>query len=785
MTRRALLLDIGAGPLPNTTPPATVSATWAPAVYVPPPVPVPGGFAAAGVVDGVLLSWSAVPGTGVVYAIERAADVSGAPGAWSEVTRVTATQHSMSIANGTAYFWRARAFVFGRGSAYTPALKAAPAATSGALLRQALVLDGDLEGGGQGWSFGSGARLESSANVAYEGTTGLVKDPDNSFMQSAPEWFTVNPGEIVIGECMIRNLHGGANGAAYLAIWYYNASGGFVGGGTVNNWAAAPVGLEGWRRVTGSNKAPATAKFCKVGCEVPPGHTQGYWCFDKFRAQILRESNIGAANLLPNSNFGGVNGYLSPWGVYWNSENVPYTLNSKLGHTAGPDWRIAGHVGILELRQLNGVIGTYGVFDLTCGERISVVAGKRYQAHAKLAVHRCNARIYIQWFTAADQFIHETAGSLVSAGTADGGTSETGYVLSGLFEKAPANAAAVRMFLRKGNTLNNAADSWMWAIKPFFGEAAEHQVEYSPWVEAAPYSADGLSNGTHFGTVSQSDLHDGFSSRRIGMRVAGSGHRIGDNRNLPQIMVGNGRAKVNTTISYTAAAGSPATATISVGAFTILAGYSVAYNASSVGVSGSGGSSVTYHLYMDDPGHVGGARTLVATTNGNDVYSNDGRVYIGTVTVTYPTSGTSGGGGERIECIAFGQFVDAETLVEAARPDHLFDCIDWPGGRTRPFRRPLHSVDYGVAPCVRLVTECGAALVCSVTTPFDLPDGRTALAPDMLGEHVLTDAGVERVVNVICAGLQRVAHIHLGGISFAAGEDPAHRIYSHNQTQKP
>lgn len=436
------------------------------------------------------------------------------------------------------------------------------------------VHDGDFELDGQGWVIGADCVVQVGDGANYTGTRGLVKAPGSALSQSYCRPFPVTPGETIAAQCRVRNFALGANGSASLAIWFYDSAGAFLSGGAVAGWAASGTGE--WRRVAGVATAPANAAQCKVGCEVPPGHSAGFWCFDEFRK--FRPDFV----LLP------------------------------------------------------------------------------------------------------DDLVGDTLG------------------------------------------------------------------------------------------------------RRIGLRRPGSGHRIGDNRNLPQIMVGNGRAKVATTITYTASAGEPATATISVGAFTVITGsVSVAYSASSVGVSGTGGTSVTYFLYMDDPAYAGGARTLVATTNGNDVYSADGRIYIGSCAVTFPTSGTGGGDGGRIECIAFGQFIAEDVAIEDARPGTLFHCIDYPSGQSRPFRRRLQAVEHSIAPCVRIETDGGAALVCSVTTPFDLPEGGTVFAPDMLGHQVLTDLGIETVVSVTDAGNRCVAHIHLGGISFAAGEDPAHRIYSHNQTQKP
>jgi len=922
MTRSVLLLELGAGPLPTVTPVAAQPASWAPAVYVPPPVPVPGGFVAAGLIDGMALSWNAVAGA-TEYAVERAPNVNNAPGAWVQVQRVTGLGYSVSIAGGTKHWWRVRAFINGRPSAYTAAAlaTAAAAATSaevlaaqqaadnavaaanaastaianiasdnlltpsekslpirehtqlnqewkslvdqanaygvvgdysakltelndylgtlttpvpwdnlggdteiqGATFRQkfaavytartvllaaihakaktladiaqntansvVVVQDGDFESGGLGWVLPAGFYTEASSNAAYRGTRGLVHGPGSgAYADASCAAFPVVPGETLLAECMMRNLGGGANGNVHLRVWLYTAAGAYIDqlSNTPFTKGELVSGTE-WRKVTtGARITHPNAALARVGVALD-GRTVGYYAFDQFRATRLTNTFAGGQNLLPNSNFGGANGYLAPWVPGWNSDGVQVRYNSRVGSNAGPAWWPGGMLGVLEVRQLDAIMGVYGVVDVACDAHIPVVAGQRYQFHFKACNHRCGSMGLVQWRDINGNTIAESGTASVEPHPAPGGT-EAHYTQVGLFAEAPPGAVRAFVVLRKGNTRPGNADSWAFFIKPFFGIAAPHQTEFTPWSESAPYSADGLSNGTHFGTVATGDLWDSGFSRRLGLRVAGSGHRIGDNRNLPQIMVGNGRAKVATTISYQASAGigGNATATISVGAFNIVSGsVTVSYASSGVGVGAPGGSQVTYFLYMDDAAYQGGARTLVATTDGNAVYSADGRVFIGSCTVVFPTSGSTGGGGGRLECVAFGMYVDADTRAEDARPGHRFDCIDWPSGTLHPFTRALQAVEHSIAPCVRLVTEHGAALVCSVSTPFDLPDGRCVLAPDMLGELVLTDLGVERVHAVQDAGNRQVCHIHLGGISYAAGEDPAHRIYSHNQFQKP
>src|SRR5690606_24765942 len=89
-------------------------------------------------------------------------------------------------------------------------------------------------------------------------------------------------------------------------------------------------------------------------------------------------------------------------------------------------------------------------------------------------------------------------------------------------------------------------------------------------------------------------------------------------------------------------------------------------------------------------------------------------------------------------------------------------------------------------PCVRLETETGAVLTCSESTPIEQPDGRTVLAMHMHGGTVLTEQRDgsfqwEPVKAPQYVGLQYVAKISVGGISFAASDEKGgRRIVTHN-----
>lgn len=160
-----------------------------------------------------------------------------------------------------------------------------------------------------------------------------------------------------------------------------------------------------------------------------------------------------------------------------------------------------------------------------------------------------------------------------------------------------------------------------------------------------------------------------------------------------------------------------------------------------------------------------------------------------------PPPSSGGGGGDGTDsCVTVFMRMSDGTLAGELQAGDVHPCLDPAEG---PTEQPARWVGAAVMrPCVRLVTDSGAALVCSATTPFthvdapaDLPE-YSSLAPDMLGrEVVVLRRGirfVEPVVNVHDAGMQWVVPADFGGRSFPAGESAeAGFIYSHNMQKAP
>lgn len=91
------------------------------------------------------------------------------------------------------------------------------------------------------------------------------------------------------------------------------------------------------------------------------------------------------------------------------------------------------------------------------------------------------------------------------------------------------------------------------------------------------------------------------------------------------------------------------TATISVTAGDLVIGSStVSYGASSGTVTGAASETIVVYLYYDDPYLQGGTRPLGITENIVDSANIDGRVAIGSLSITFPAAGGSSTGGGSI-----------------------------------------------------------------------------------------------------------------------------------------
>lgn len=154
----------------------------------------------------------------------------------------------------------------------------------------------------------------------------------------------------------------------------------------------------------------------------------------------------------------------------------------------------------------------------------------------------------------------------------------------------------------------------------------------------------------------------------------------------------------------------------------------------------------------------------------------------------YSTGGgyKTGGGG----CVASDAWLNIDT--RAAEVHEGFEADTWyPGDEDVSKYKVVQIHEPKLNTCVTLETESKIQLTCSVDTPFnlmnateDLKEGEWKYAPDMEGEFVLVDdkgdVRWEKVTAVYHVGEKLIVPLGFDGRSFAAGDEPNRRIFSHN-----
>jgi hypothetical protein len=316
-----------------------------------------------------------------------------------------------------------------------------------------------------------------------------------------------------------------------------------------------------------------------------------------------------------------------------------------------------------------------------------------------------------------------------------------------------------------------------------------------------------LGNVNKLGPAALIGLETGYSAliqdliRQTGNRdnawnIPGSGFTLGDALNLLPLMAAGSRFSYSGDISYTAAAGTPASATISVTAGTAsLGSVGVAYNAMSKNVTGTGGTTVAYYLYVDDLTYTGGTKTLQATTSFDVTAGFNGRVYIGYVNIVFPVSGSgSGGGGSGggSYCVADDMMVHTKRGWIPAHEVQVGDKLrvlnstrDGLMWVTCNANRPGIEGAYEIKG-----KETGVRVVASEATPITLQDDSCISIADADGMRLPFVEGTldnDRLwweeVTVRPLGLKPVRLISCGGHVYVAGATKFAGIATHNAVQ--
>lgn len=207
----------------------------------------------------------------------------------------------------------------------------------------------------------------------------------------------------------------------------------------------------------------------------------------------------------------------------------------------------------------------------------------------------------------------------------------------------------------------------------------------------------------------------------------------------------------------------------------------ISYNSGAVNAVNS---AATYHVFAYDPTMAGGAVSYVAQlTNATTYIGNSNYVYIGTITT--PADGAGGTGGSD-DCVAGAAWLEEDLRACEAKPGDLIDAL-LEDGSFAP--TPIEAIEHSFARCVRLIAQSGAALTCARSTPITQPDGAVILAPDAAGAQiaVIDDVAGFRWEEIAAVeeieGPVAVAHIHVGGRTYAAGDRRGFRLFTHNSVK--
>ena len=200
--------------------------------------------------------------------------------------------------------------------------------------------------------------------------------------------------------------------------------------------------------------------------------------------------NIGlGVNLLPNTEW--LNNNIAPAVMGWNVSNC--TLSSGASSTA--DWvPTGGNALVIAQGARTGnqynvgadiyPVGGYG----SAATGIPAVAGKRYELSCKVASHRADTMIFVDFFDTANAFLGGFSSGWITP-RAGGGKQLSNWTQAVCFGVAPANAAYASIYFRKSDTDANETSSYAWFTQPHFGLATDAQTVASAYTPGTSYAA--------------------------------------------------------------------------------------------------------------------------------------------------------------------------------------------------------------------------------------------------------------------------------------------------------
>lgn len=607
--------------------------------------------------------------------------------------------------------------------------------------------------------------------------------------------FSVRPGQVVSVIGSVGRWQNLANGAAAIGLVFYNKDGAFIGEKNIA-WSTAPsTGQQAdayWRTVTGKITVPygavkANANMIVTSC------TAGFWVFDNIRLAFTDDQPRAVSSgesFVPNGNFGQNFGqfpiaqYLPVAGEFvadgWVNDSVGGTYTSAV--SVGLEAYASGNQMQLFIGDAGGTAspGSNQVY-VRSGDRFTVEPGEKFIVRSEGVVDIGTAKpAGIDIFTYCGLNFYNKDGADIGYGGRQA-LNQAGYWLTEHLVTIPAGTAYVRPIVGvqwNNTTGGNVAMPWATTHARFRMCQIRRQTNLDQ---------NQITDGTTYGRTANQDLYDFGGVRRIGVNVKGSRKILGGARNSRASLVAGIPSVRSTTALSATSAGA-----VSVAAHNLeVNGETITYNAVSNAITGLS-QSVTYTIYTLDPFLDGGTRTFYAQTSVlSTQQAGEGAVLIGLITI--PTSGgsTGGGGGTGNPgdwCVAVDSFLPDGTYAADIKKDMMLACYNENPDNPNIRHLRVEKNEIADADCLRMITESGASIVASKTTPMTLRDGSCVMLPEMLGREAVVyrlDGTFrwERVVLLQEAGVRPVAKIVVHQQCYFAGETMNAFIATHNPGQ--
>lgn len=247
--RKVLLVELGAGALPATTTPLQILSTWVPAVYTPPALDTPTGFAVRAIDGASVLTFTPTPNTLTV--IESAPNLGGTPGAWVLAAQTGDGTYTLQLSPATPRWVRLKAVRNARSSGYSAELLASADSNRvrvaiqdtvnvSGVDRVGVVIPGS---GVQVGDFGNlPTTLSGSATSYWTGLTVSYTSTSSGTATVSVSAATVKRGSLSVSySASTLNLTGLATGNNLIYLYYIDSNS--SGGAKTLNFTTAGVNL--------------------------------------------------------------------------------------------------------------------------------------------------------------------------------------------------------------------------------------------------------------------------------------------------------------------------------------------------------------------------------------------------------------------------------------------------------------------------------------------------------------------------------------------------------------